>query len=106
MATGEEEGAESAALAEVDHHRAVLEFLSCRMAGADPEAIPTWTGDCGGGLWRICRRSRVACTAAQGGGLSRDGAGARRCASVMTGTNCHLSLPYCVSTELGMEEEQ
>ena len=59
-----------------------------------------------GGLWRVCRRSRVAWSAAGGGGLNRAGAWARHCASVMAGTNCHLSLPYCVSTELGMEEEQ
>jgi hypothetical protein len=108
MVAKEEEAGRVSGLAEVDHHHAVLKFLSWRKAGADPEAIAAWIEEGRGleGLWRICRRPRVSCTAAGGGGLERGGALAGHCAPVMTGTNCHLLLPYCVSTELGMEEEQ
>ena len=42
MVAGEEEAGGVSGLAEVDHHHAVLKFLSCRKAGADPEAIPAW----------------------------------------------------------------
>ena len=62
MVAGEEEAGGVSGLAEVDHHHAVLEFLSCRKAGADPGAIPVWIEE-----WR--RRRAVASMPPFSGGL-------------------------------------